>query len=490
MGGLTIHYKNVALLRSRKRNPRTHTPKQIRQIAASIKEFGFVNPVLVDGFNGIIAGHGRVEAAKLLGMSDIPTVCVDHLTPTEIRAYVIADNRLAELAGWDRELLALELQELLVQPNFDVAVTGFDTAEVDILIGELSEDAPDEADELPAIDRSQPSVSRPGDLWRVGDHYLLCGNALEEQSYRRLLGDTKAQMVFTDPPYNVAIGGNVSGLGKHKHGEFAMGSSEMSRSEFTNFLKTTFEHLCASSIDGSIHFICMDWRHMREVLDAAEPLYGDPKNLCVWIKSNAGMGSLYRSQHELVFVFKNGNGPHINNLELGRFGRNRSNAWHYAGVNSFGTEREADLAMHPTVKPSARLDADIETQGLGNRVTVVGAVPPERVIELYLASDVFVLASRFEGYGMALAEAIAHGLPVVSTLAGAIPDTVPRGASILVPPDDVAALARALRCVIGDPAERQRLATNARAAAAQLPTWQDSARLFAGAIETVGTGWH
>ena len=353
MGGLTIHYKDAALLRSRKRNPRTHTPKQIRQIAASIKEFGFVNPVLVDSFDGIIAGHGRVEAAKLLGMSDIPTVCVDHLTPAEIQAYVIADNRLAELAGWDRKLLALELQELSVQPNFDVAVTGFDTAEVDILIGELSEDAPDEVDEVPAIDRSQRSVSRLGDLWRVGDHYLLCGNALEQQSYRRLLGDTKAQLVFSDPPYNVAIGGNVSGRGKHKHGEFAMASGEMSRSEFTNFLKTTFEHLCASSTNGSIHFICMDWRHMREVLDAAEQLYGDPKNLCVWIKSNAGMGSLYRAQHELVFVLKNGNGPHINNVELGRFGRNRSNAWHYAGVNSFGTEREADLAMHPTVKPSA-----------------------------------------------------------------------------------------------------------------------------------------
>lgn len=353
MGGLTIHYKDAALLRSRKRNPRTHTPKQIRQIAASIKEFGFVNPVLVDSFNGIIAGHGRVEAAKLLGMSDIPTVCVDHLTPAEIQAYVIADNRLAELAGWDRKLLALELQELSVQPNFDVAVTGFDTAEVDILIGELSEDAPDEVDEVPAIDRSKRSVSRLGDLWRVGDHYVLCGNALEQQSYRRLLGDTKAQLVFSDPPYNVAIGGNVSGRGRHKHGEFAMASGEMSRSEFTNFLKTAFEHLCASSTDGSIHFICMDWRHMREVLDAAEQLYGDPKDLCVWIKSNAGMGSLYRAQHELVFVFKNGNGPHINNVELGRFGRNRSNAWHYAGVNSFGTEREADLAMHPTVKPSA-----------------------------------------------------------------------------------------------------------------------------------------
>jgi DNA modification methylase len=309
--------------------------------------------VLVDGSGGIIAGHGRVEAAKLNGMRDIPTVRVDHLTPTQIRAYVIADNRLAENAGWDKELLALELQDLGIALNFDVTVTGFETAEVDLLISELGAEPPDEADEVPEIDRSKPAVSQLGDLWQIGEHFLLCGDALAEESYAKLLGGKKAQMVFVDPPYNVAIGGHVSGLGKVKHREFAMASGEMSRSQFTKFLGNAFERLAAASTSGSIHYMCMDWRHMREVLDAAEKPYSELKNLCIWVKSNAGMGSLYRSQYELVFVFKKGTAQHVNNVELGRFGRNRTNVWNYAGVNTFGKDRDAELAMHPTVKPLA-----------------------------------------------------------------------------------------------------------------------------------------
>lgn len=352
MAALKIAYKEPAGLKPRTRNPRTHSAKQVRQIAASIEQFGFMSPVLVDSKDGIIAGHGRVAAAKLLGMSDIPTVRADHLTPTQIRAYVIADNKLAENAGWDRNLLALELQELSVELNFDVTVTGFETAEVDLLIGDLGQTEPEEADNVPEIDRSKPAISRPGDLWRIGDHVLYCGDALDKASYRVLLGSKKAQMVFTDPPYNVPIAGHVSGKGKFRHPEFAMASGEMSRPEFTKFLKTIFERLVAFSADGSLHFICMDWRHMREVLDGATP-YSELKNLCVWAKTNAGMGSLYRSQHELVFVFKSGKAPHINNVELGRFGRNRTNVWSYAGVNTFGKERDAELAMHPTVKPLA-----------------------------------------------------------------------------------------------------------------------------------------
>lgn len=352
MSGLKIAYKDPAHLKPRASNPRTHTAKQIKQIAASIEQFGFIIPVLLDANDGIIAGHGRLDAAKLLGMNDIPTVRVDHLTPAQVRAYVIADNRIAENAGWDRNLLALELQELSVELNFDVTVTGFETAEIDILIGELDQTEFDEADIVPEIDRSRPAISHPGDLWRIGDHVLFCGDALNTASYRALLGSKKAQMVFMDPPYNVPIAGHVSGKGKVTHREFAMASGEMTGVEFTKFLKTTFERLVAFSIDGSIHFICMDWRHMREVLDGAAP-YSELKNLCVWAKTNAGMGSLYRSQHELVFVFKNGTASHINNVGLGRFGRNRTNIWNYAGVNTFGKGRDAELAMHPTVKPLA-----------------------------------------------------------------------------------------------------------------------------------------
>jgi DNA modification methylase len=353
MPPLKITYKNPAQLKPRARNPRTHTKKQIQQIAASIKEFGFISPVLTDGADGIIAGHGRIEAAKLVGMSDVPTVRVDHLTPAQIRAYVIADNKLAENAGWDRALLALELQELSVDLNFDVTVTGFEVAEIDLLIQDLNEGAPDEADEVSEVDRSVPAVSRRGDLWCIGNHVLLCGDALDKANYAKLLVARKAQMVFTDPPYNVVIANNVSGLGKVKHREFAMASGEMSPDEFTNFLEAAFIRLIDFSTNGSIHFICMDWRHIRELLDAAAKPYHELKNLCVWSKTNAGMGSLYRSQHELVFVFKNGSAPHINNVELGRFGRNRTNVWNYAGLNTFGSDRDSELAMHPTVKPVA-----------------------------------------------------------------------------------------------------------------------------------------
>ena len=350
---LAIKYKDPRKLKPRPKNPRTHTPRQIKQIAASITEFGFINPVLVDAADGIVAGHARVDASILLGMTDVPTVRVDHLSPAQIRAYVIADNRLAENAGWDRDLLALELQELSVQLNFDVTVTGFEMAEIDLIIGEAGQGEPDEADAIPEIDRSLPPVSRLGDCWQIGDHFLLCGDALEARSYERLLGSKRAQLIFSDPPYNVPIAGNVSGLGKAKHREFAMASGEMTPREFTNFLRRALTNLAEFSVGGSIHFICMDWRHIRELADAAEDAYTELKNLCVWSKSNAGMGSLYRSAHEFIFVYKNGRAKHVNNVELGRFGRSRTNVWQYAGMSSFGKDREASLAGHPTPKPLA-----------------------------------------------------------------------------------------------------------------------------------------
>jgi DNA modification methylase len=350
---LAIKYKDPRKLKPRLNNPRTHTPRQIKQIAASITEFGFINPVLLDGTDGIVAGHARVAASISLGMTDVPTVRVDHLSPAQIRAYVIADNRLAENAGWDRELLALELQELSVQPDFDVTVTGFEMAEIDLLVGEAHVHEPDEADAIPEIDRSLPAVSRPGDYWQIGDHFLLCGDALNAKSYELLLGGKRAQMVFTDPPYNVRIEGNVSGLGKARHREFAMASGEMSPREFTSFLRRALTNLAKFSVDGSIHFICMDWRHIRELVDAADGTYPELKNICVWSKSNAGMGSLYRSAHEFIFVYKSGRAKHINNVELGRFGRSRTNIWQYAGMSSFGKDRDASLAGHPTPKPLA-----------------------------------------------------------------------------------------------------------------------------------------
>ena len=354
MKTLSIEYQAVSALKPRATNPRTHSKKQITQIANAIQRFGFTNPALVDDSNGIIAGHGRIEAAKILGLDLVPTVRLAAMSEAEIRAYVIADNRLAENAGWDRGLLGLELQYLTeLDIDFDVTLTGFELPEIDLLIGELSLEAneDDAADALVEVSAG-PAISRPGDIWQIGNHRMICGDSTKPETYQRLLGDARAQMVFTDPPYNVPIAGHVGGLGSIQHREFAMASGEMSEAEFTTFLRTVFDHLATFSVDGAIHYQCMDWRHVPEILSAGTAAYTELKNICVWAKNNGGMGSLYRSQHEFVFVFKSGRAPHVNNVELGRHGRYRTNVWSYAGVNSFGEDR-ADLSLHPTVKPVA-----------------------------------------------------------------------------------------------------------------------------------------
>ena len=351
---IKIEYRKLEALKPLARNARTHSRRQIRQIADSIDQFGFNNPVLIDGEDRIIAGHGRVEGAKLLGLAEVPTVRLDHLSEVERRAYILADNKLAENAGWDREILAIELQHLLeIETEFDLTITGFATAEIDLVIESLGAEADDRADEIPALDSNRPAVSRNGDLWLLGEHRLMCGDAREAGAFERLLGGERAQMVFIDPPYNVKIDGHVCGAGRIKHREFPMAAGEMSEDEFTGFLATTFRHLAAHSIDGAIHFVCMDWRHLDEALSAGRAAYSEVKNLCVWVKDNGGMGSLYRSQHELVLVFKSGTAPHINNVELGRYGRNRTNVWQYPGMSSLGAEDRSQLALHPTLKPVA-----------------------------------------------------------------------------------------------------------------------------------------
>jgi DNA modification methylase len=354
MARLKITEQPISALVPRATNPRTHSPRQIDQIAASIRSFGFTNPILVDDENRIVAGHGRLLAARAIGLAKVPTIRLARMSEADLRAYVIADNRLAENAGWDRELLGLELQYLSeLDIDFDLTVTGFDLPEIDVLIGELSLDPEGEADPADAMPATVgPAVSRSGDVWAIGRHRLICGDALLAETYGRLLGDERAQMVFTDPPYNVPIGGHVSGLGQTRHREFAMASGEMSEAEFTAFLARVFGHLTAFSVVGSVHFHCMDWRHLGEILAAGAASYSELKNLCVWSKTNAGMGSLYRSQHELVLVYKAGSAPHVNNVELGKHGRHRSNVWTYPGVNAFGGNRD-DLALHPTVKPVA-----------------------------------------------------------------------------------------------------------------------------------------
>ena len=374
----------VDQLKPFRRNARTHSRKQIRQIAESIRRFGFTTPILIDDDDGMIAGHGRVEAAKLLGLSGVPALRLSHLSAAEKRAYVLADNRLAEKAGWDREMLAIELQGL-IDLDFEVELTGFNMADIDFLLDDADEakgKALGSEDESPQP-LPGPSVSQPGDLWLLGKHRILCGDALDQCTYERLLDGDKAEFVFTDPPYNVPIDGHVCGKGTILHREFAMASGEMSKEAFTAFLTVVFRHLVAHSADGSIHDICMDWRHIAEMMAAGDEVYTELKNLCVWAKTNAGMGSFYRSRHELVFVWKSGSGPHINNFELGQHGRSRTNVWEYPGISAMRPGRLEELAMHPTVKPVAlvldaikdcsRRNGIILDPFLGSGTTVIAA---------------------------------------------------------------------------------------------------------------------
>jgi DNA modification methylase len=337
------------------RNARTHSRNQIRQIADSIDAFGFVVPILIDDDGVIIAGHGRYAAAKLLDLKQVPAIKLRGLSPAKRRALALADNRIAESAGWDRELLAIELPELaemLVVEGLDVSITGFSPIEIDQLALDFEEDASDPHDAMDPEWLTAAPVSKPGDLWQLGKHRLLCGDGRSADHVERLMGDDRASMAFLDPPYNVRVR-DIVGRGRVKHAEFAMASGELSRSDFVAFLKATLAEAAAVSRDGAVHYVCMDWRHIGELIEAGGTVYGDMLNLAVWVKSNAGQGSFYRSQHELVGIFRVGAQAHLNNIELGRHGRSRSNVWHYAGVNTFRAGRLDELQCHPTVKPVA-----------------------------------------------------------------------------------------------------------------------------------------
>lgn len=343
-------------LRPHPRNARTHSKKQIRQIAASIERFGFTCPLLVSDELEIVAGHGRVLAAQQLGLASVPVIRLSHLDADERRAYMLADNQHALNAGWDKELLAIELQDL-VELEFEIPAIGFDMAEVDLVIGAHAEAAPsgcDNADDtVPAL--GEVPVTRVGDVWQLGRHRLVCGDARDPAAYDVLLGDEVADILFTDPPYNVPIARNVSGRGKVRHGEFAMACGEMDREEFTQFLEQGLGAAAVRCWDGAIAYVCMDWRHMLEMQTAGERVFTGLKNVCVWNKQVGGQGSFYRSQYELVFVFKKGSAEHINNFGLGGGGRYRTNVWDYAGANAFSEGRSEALSLHPTVKPVAMI---------------------------------------------------------------------------------------------------------------------------------------
>jgi DNA modification methylase len=388
MSTLQIEHVTPQSLRPYSGNARVHSKNQIKQIARSIERFGFTNPILVSIDREVIAGHGRLRAAQQLGMTSVPIVILATMSEAERRAYVLADNKLAENAGWDRDILAIELQGLLDLEFDDPEITGFSLGEIDGILSDASEKSatePGPEDSLPA--EKVAAVSRLGDLWLLGPHRVLCGDARNETDYRRVLGGRSADLVLTDPPYNVRIDGHVSGLGKAQHSEFAMASGEMSEAEFTGFLSTFLGLAKANSCDGAILFVFMDWRHLFELTVAGRANGLELKNLIVWAKDNAGMGSFYRSKHELCFVFKNGEGPHVNTFELGQHGRYRTNVWEYAGVNTFRAGRADDLAMHPTVKPTAMMADAIRD------VTKRGAV----VLDPFAGSGTTLIAAEKTG---------------------------------------------------------------------------------------------
>mgnify|MGYP003671624178 FL=1 len=351
-----IEYVSVDSLKAYANNPRRHPKRQRNRLDRSLAAFGFVMPVIVDDENVVVAGEALTEAARHLGYTKVPVVRIHHLAPDAIKALRIALNRLPELAEWDEEKLAFEFQAL-VEVDFDVELTGFDNAEIDLTIDHaFAPVAAAPADQVPAIE--DVAVTRLGDLWQLDEHLVLCGDAREPEAYSAVLQGRLAVVTTTDPPYNVRVRGNVCGSGAIKHDDFVMASGEMSEEEFRDFLEAFTRNAIQSSTPGSLHFIFMDWRHLRVLQEVCDKFYGPQVNLCVWVKSNGGMGSLFRSRHELVVVYKNGTAPHVNNVQLGRYGRNRTNVWEYEGANSLSVERRADLALHPTVKPVAMI-ADV-----------------------------------------------------------------------------------------------------------------------------------
>jgi DNA modification methylase len=344
---LNIIYRPIGELKPHPDNARKHSRKQVRALANSVEKFGWTNPILIDDTDTILAGHCRLQAAKYLHLEKVPTLCLSDLDEASRRAYLIADNRLAELgSSWDRQQLASNYESIqLLDPVLDLSVTGFQLDEIEIFLDAATGGNPEQPLPIPA----KTTVSRPGDMWFLGEHRLICGDALRSETYARLLGEDRAQLVYVGTPYNVPVNGHMVRRGRHP--EFLMASGELSEDEYENFLKTVIANLIRFSQSGSIHYLFIDWRHVAHMLKAVQP-YDEMKNIICWNKQTAGLGAFYRSQHEMIVVMKSGTERHINNFRLGENGRHRTNVWSYQGLNSgWDAERQDQLALHPTVQP-------------------------------------------------------------------------------------------------------------------------------------------
>ncbi len=398
---LKIVYLAIGSLHPDPRNPRIHSKEQIRKLVAIIRAMGFNVPLLINARGQIIAGHCRWLAAQELGMEAVPTILLEHLTEAQARAFLIADNRLTEIATWDDQLLGEQLKLLSeADLDFDLEVIGFDTPQIDLLIeglGVSTSGTLDPADAVPEISE-RPPVSRPGDQWNLGRHALRCGDARVEENFAHLMGKERAAVIFADSPYNVPIAGHASGLGSIKHADFAMACGEMSGPQFKEFLSHIFRLLAAYSKDGALHYLTCDWRHLEEFLAAGGMAYTELKHVSIWVKTNSGMGSFYRNSYEVVLIFKHGKGRHCNNIQLGKFGRHRSDVWTYPSPNSFAGRRTDEgnpLEWHATPKPV----------GLVADVLLDASARGDCVLDCFLGSGSTLIAAERTGrrcFGMEL----------------------------------------------------------------------------------------
>jgi DNA modification methylase len=367
---LQVQYVDLAQLTHDPANSRFHAPAQIKQIAASVKAFEFNSPILVDKDYKILAGHGRALALKLLGWTNVPVIMLDHLTPEQARAYAIADNKLTDNSSFDKRQLALHFKALAeLDLGFSLEATGFTMGEIDLSIESLSVTSDvagaDTADE--GAPPTGPAVAKLGQVWRLGKHRLICGSSLEEASFARLLGGELVQCAFNDPPYGPSM---RSYFGARAKREFVQGSDDLTDEALSTFLGTALELAVRHSANGAVHFNCIDWRGQRVMLNVCAELYGQHLNTCVWSK-NPGMGALYRSAHEMVLVHRVGKSRHRNNVQLGKWGKNRTNVWSYPGASMFvrGSEDGDLIAHHPTPKPVALVkDALLDVSARGELV--------------------------------------------------------------------------------------------------------------------------
>lgn len=378
----TTEYRTTEIHRIKPdiRNARIHSKKQIEQIAASIAENGFVSPILVNADGLVIAGHGRLRAARKLRLTTVPTIVVTGLSEAQERRLRIADNKIALNAGWDLDLLRFELTEIEAS-GLDLSLTGFSTGEIDVLRAPKIE-LEEKFDPVPL-----EAVSERGDIWICGDHRIGCGDLLDGSSLDALMAGERADAITSDPPYNTSNATHNGGSGRYRHREFQYAHGEMSRDQFIRFLSDTEGAMASRCRDGAIAFVFMDHHHAGEQIAAGEAVFDRRLNIAIWVKSNAGMGSLYRSQHEMIFIYAIGEAPHTNNVELGKHGRNRTNVWNAPSVNTFGS-RQGDLELHATVKPVqliADMIMDVTERGdivldgfLGSGTTLLAATRTNR----------------------------------------------------------------------------------------------------------------